>query len=140
MTAVAAEAAKVAAASGSIGADDVQRYRLGLRLTVAFAVGAALVLGVTRIVTGWPVPLLVIGGYLAVLVISLFAPPETVGIAYDIGGVTTSVITVPLVIALGIGLASSLGGRSPMADGFGMIALVLLMPMALVMLYGTVFQ
>lgn len=139
LTAVAAEAAKVAAASGSIAGDQVEQYQLGLRLTVACSVGAALVLGVTRIVTGWPVPLMIITGYVAVVLMSAIAPAETVGIAYDIGGVTTSVITVPLVIALGIGLASSLGGRSPLADGFGMIALVILAPMALVMLYGTVF-
>jgi hypothetical protein len=80
---------------------------------------------------------MVICGYVAVIAITSIAPPETVGIAYDSGGVTTSVITVPLVTALGIGLASSLGGRHPLADGFGMIVLVLLTPMIFVMAYGT---
>lgn len=138
LTAIATEAAGVAAESGVIGdtAEDEATYRLGLRLTVALAVGSALVLGVSRIVIGWPLHRIVIGGYVAVIALSLLAPPEAIGIAYDAGGVTTSVITVPLVTALGIGLASSLGGRNPMTDGFGMIALVLLTPMVFVMFYG----
>jgi hypothetical protein len=114
-----------------------QEYALGLRITVALSVGVALVLGVTRIVLGWSLALLVICGYVTVIAITSIAPPETVGIAYDSGGVTTSVITVPLVTALGIGLASSLGGRHPLTDGFGMIVLVLLTPMIFVMAYGT---
>lgn len=138
LTAIATEAAGVAADSGVIGdtAEDEATYRLGLRLAVALAVGSALVLGVSRIVIGWPLHAMVIGGYVTVIALSLLAPPEAIGIAYDAGGVTTSVITVPLVTALGIGLASSLGGRNPMTDGFGMIALVLLTPMVFVMLYG----
>jgi hypothetical protein len=140
LTAVAAEAAKAAAAAGSIAdtAAAQARYTLGLRVTVALSVGVALVLGVTRIVMGWSLPKLVIGGYAVVIVISFFAPAESIGIAYDSGGVTTSVITVPLVTALGIGLASSLSGRNPLTDGFGMIALILLTPMVFVMLYGMV--
>ena len=139
LTAVASEAARAASAGGAI-ADTVaaqDKYALGLRFTVALAVGIALVLGVTRIVLGWSLPLIVIGGYIIVIATTSIAPPETVGIAYDSGGVTTSVITVPLVTALGIGLASSLAGRNPMSDGFGMIVLVLLMPMIFVMAYGT---
>lgn len=140
LTAVAMEASEVAAASGTIaGSEDAkEHYRLGLRLTVAFSVGLALVLGVARIVIGWSLPRLVIGGYAAVIAISFLVPPEVLGIAYDAGGVTTSVITVPLVTALGIGLASSLRGRNAMTDGFGMIALVLLTPMVFVMLYGMI--
>ncbi len=140
LTAIAAEAAGVAAQSGVIGntAEDEATYQLGLRLAVALAVGSALVLGVSRIVIGWPLHVIVSGGYVSVIAVSLLAPPEAIGIAYDAGGVTTSVITVPLVTALGIGLASSLGGRNPMTDGFGMIALVLLTPMLFVMLYGMV--
>jgi hypothetical protein len=139
LTAVAAEAADAAAAGGAIADLDAakQQYSFGLRLTVALGVGVALVLGVTRIVMGWSLPLVVIGGYVAVTVTAFFAPAETIGIAYDIGGVTTSVITVPLVTALGVGLASSLSGRNPMTDGFGMIALLLLMPTLFVMAYGT---
>jgi hypothetical protein len=140
LTAVASEAAQAAVAGGAIAdtADAREKYALGLRFTVALAVGIALVLGVTRIVLGWSLPLIVISGYIIVIAITSIAPPESVGIAYDSGGVTTSVITVPLVTALGIGLASSLAGRNPMSDGFGMIVLVLLMPTIFVMAYGTV--
>lgn len=140
LTAVASEAAKVAAASGSIADTELARshYTLGLRLTVALAVGVALVIGVTRIVFGWSLPKMVIGGYVLVIAFTFIAPQEAIGIAYDSGAVTTSVITVPLVTALGIGLASSLSERNPLTDGFGVIALVLLTPMIFVMLYGTV--
>ena len=139
LTAVASEAAD-AAASNSLIADTAaarDQYALGLRLTVALGVGFALGFGVTRIVMGWSLPKLVIGGYVAVTVVAFFAPAEAIGIAYDIGGVTTSVITVPLVTALGVGLASSLSGRNPMTDGFGMIALVILAPTLFVLAYGT---
>ena len=139
LTAVATEAAKVAAAAGSIADSDAarSRYTLGLRLTVAFSVGVALVLGVSRIVLGWSLPKMIIGGYAIVIAFTFFAPSEAIGIAYDSGAVTTSVITVPLVTALGIGLASSLSDRNPLTDGFGMIAAILLTPMIFVMLYGT---
>jgi hypothetical protein len=138
LTAVASEAANAAAAGGAIADSALAkgRYTLGLRLTVALAVGVALVLGVARIVRGWSLPFMVIGGYVAVTVTAFFAPAEAIGIAYDIGGVTTSVITVPLVTALGVGLASSLSGRNPLTDGFGMIAFVLVAPTILVMAYG----
>lgn len=139
LTAVAAEAARAAAAGGVIVDTAAAKagYAFGLRVIVALSVGVALLLGVTRIVLGWSLPLLVGTGYVLVIALSFVAPPETVGIAYDSGGVTTSVITVPLVTALGIGLASSLAERSPMSDGFGMIVLVLLTPMIFVMAYGT---
>jgi hypothetical protein len=113
-------------------------YALALRLTVASAVGVALVLGVVRIVLGWPLPWIVAAGYAAVIAITFLAPAESIGIAYDVGGVTTSVITVPLVSALGIGLASSLFGRNPMTDGFGMVVIVILMPMIFVMGFAAV--
>lgn len=142
LTAVAAEAAGAAATSGAIenSAAAKSSYALGLRLTVGFAVGLGLVLGVTRIVMGWSLPKIIIGGYVLVLLLTLVAPPDTIGIAYDSGGVTTSVITVPLVTALGIGLASSLSGRNPLSDGFGMIAIVMLAPMILVLAFGTVLS
>lgn len=138
LTAVASEAATAAAAGGVIADSSAaqDQYALGLRLTVALGVGVALAFGVTRIVMGWSLPKVVIGGYAAVTVTAFFAPAEAIGIAYDIGGVTTSVITVPLVTALGVGLASSLSGRNPMTDGFGMIALVMLAPTLFVMGYG----
>jgi len=113
-------------------------YASQLRITVAFAVGFAIVLGVVRIIKGWPIQWLIIGGYLLVVVMTFFAPDEIIGIAYDSGGVTTSTITVPLVTALGVGLASSIKGRNPMTDGFGLIALASLTPIIFVMAFGMV--
>lgn len=138
LIAVADEAASAAAQRGTIGASDdvLADYAFGLRLTVAISVGVALTLGVIRIVTGWSLVAMIVTGYILVIVITLFAPPETVGIAYDSGGVTTSTITVPLVTALGVGLSSSLAGRNPMTDGFGLIAFASLTPMIFVMTYG----
>lgn len=138
LIAVANEAAVVAADGQVIEGTPAARaeYAFGLRLTVALSVGFALVVGVLRIVRGWPVQYLIIGGYAGVMIMTLFAPPEIVGIAYDSGGVTTSTITVPLVTALGIGLASSIRGRNSMVDGFGLIAFASLTPMIFVMAYG----
>ena len=138
LIAVAAEAADIAGQGGAIDntAEAKASYAFGLRMTVAVSVGAALVLGVFRILVGWPIQYFIIGGYILVVVITLFAPPEIVGIAYDSGGVTTSTITVPLVTALGVGLASTIKGRNPMLDGFGLIAFASLTPMIFVMIFG----
>jgi hypothetical protein len=138
LIAIAAEAASVAADGGAIAPDAGARsaYALGLRLTVALAVGGAIVVGVIRIIRGWPIQWFIIGGYIAVMVMTPFAPPEIIGIAYDSGGVTTSTITVPLVTALGVGLATSIRGRNPMVDGFGLIAFASLTPIVFVMGYG----
>ncbi|MET0050732.1 MAG: DUF1538 domain-containing protein [Candidatus Thiodiazotropha sp.] len=135
---IAEEAAQVAAAGGMIEdhAQSMQDYAQGLRYTVALSVGFAIVLGVLRIVKGWPVQYLIIGGYIGVVIMTAFAPQEIIGIAYDSGGVTTSTVTVPLVTALGVGLASSIKGRNPMTDGFGLIAFASLTPMIFVMGYG----
>jgi len=140
LTAVAAEAAKIAAADGHITAQQaaMDSYALGLRLTVAVAVGVAIAAGVFRILRGWPIQYFIIGGYLGVVIMTAFAPPEIIGIAYDSGGVTTSTVTVPLVTALGVGLASSIQGRNPLSDGFGLIAFASLTPMMFVMAYGMV--
>ncbi len=138
LIAVADEAAEVAAQGGAIDDTPESRedYADGLRLTVALSVGIAIVIGVLRIIRGWPIQYLIVGGYLGVVVMTLFAPEEIIGIAYDSGGVTTSTITVPLVTALGVGLASSIRGRNPMTDGFGLIAFASLTPMIFVMGYG----
>ena len=140
LIAVTAEAAEVAAAAGFIGdslpAQD--RYALELRLVVAVAVGLAIVLGVLRILKGWPIHRFIIAGYAVVMLMTLFAPAEIVGVAYDSGGVTTSTITVPLITALGVGLASTIRGRNPMLDGFGLIAFASLSPMICVLAYGLV--
>ena len=104
------------------------------------AVGVALVVGVVRILADWSLPLLIIGGYVLVILLTTIAPEEIVGVAYDSGGVTTSTVTVPLVAALGLGLASSLKGRNPMTDGFGLIAFASLTPILFVLVYGIVVQ
>lgn len=138
LTAIALEAANAASAAGAIADSPEARadYVFGLRFVVALAVGVALTLGVIRIVLGWPLPVMVIGCYTAIGVMTFIAPAQVIGIAYDSGGATTSIVTVPLVAALGIGLASSLAGRNPMSDGFGTVALVMLMPPIFVMAYG----
>ncbi|GGB09562.1 DUF1538 domain-containing protein [Agarivorans gilvus] len=141
LVAVAKEAAEVAAQAQHISASEssMQEYAAGLRLSVAVAVGVAIVIGVLRIIKGWPLYLIIIAGYSLIVLFTPFAPQEIIGIAYDSGGVTTSTITVPLVTALGVGLASSINGRNPLLDGFGLIALASLTPILFVMLYGMVY-
>lgn len=138
LIAIANEASQVAAAGQLIGhsADEQAKYAIGLRLTVALAVAWALVLGVFRILKGWSLQYLIIGGYFCVVVMTFFAPPEIIGIAFDSGGVTTSTVTVPLVTALGVGLARTIHGCDPLIDGFGLIAFASLMPIIFVIAYG----
>jgi hypothetical protein len=140
LIAVAKEASVVAAKGKLIGSDPASMgsYALGLRLTVALSVGVAILVGLIRILKGWPVHYLIIGGYMAVMIMTGFAPKEIVGVAYDSGGVTTSTVTVPLVTALGVGLASTIRGRNPLVDGFGLIAFASLLPIVFVMGYGIV--
>ena len=140
LIAVATEAAAVAADAEVIAntPEAMADYAFGLRMTVALAVGVAIVLGVFRIITNWSLPILIISGYALVVLLTALAPPEIIGIAYDSGGVTTSTVTVPLVTALGVGLASSLKGRNPMLDGFGLIAFASLTPIMFVLIYGMV--
>ena len=136
LIAVAKEAANIAVESNLLDMENEAGYALGLRLSVAVSVGLAIVIGVLRIIKGWPIYYLIIGGYILVMVMTLFAPSAILGIAYDAGGVTTSTITVPLVTALGVGLATVIQGRSPLTDGFGLIAFASLLPMIFVMGYG----
>jgi hypothetical protein len=142
LIAVAEEASEVAAQAGAIANSQAaqEAYAEGLRLTVAFSVGLAILVGVMRIVKGWPIQWMIMGGYVAVVIITSFAPREIIGIAYDSGGVTTSTITVPLVTALGVGLASSIRGRSPMIDGFGLIAFASITPIIFVLIFGMVMH
>ena len=130
----------VAAEAGAIASEAAVRdaYAFNLRMVVAVSVGAAIVLGVLRILKGWPIHWLIIGGYVLVTIMTAFAPDEIIGVAYDSGGVTTSTVTVPLVTALGVGLAMSLRGRNPMVDGFGLIAFASLTPMIFLLAYGMV--
>lgn len=140
LIAVADEAANLASRGNIIEKTEAARsgYALGLRLTVALSVGFALLIGVVRIIRGWPLYYLIIGGYCGVVALTPFAPADIVGIAYDSGGVTTSTITVPLVAALGVGLAASIKGRNPLTDGFGLIAFASLTPIVFVMVYGII--
>ncbi len=141
LIAVAQEAASVAAIGGVIvyTEEAMNSYATGLRYTVAISVGFAILVGVLRILKGWPIHYFIIAGYIGVVLMTTIAPDEIIGIAYDSGGVTTSTITVPLVTALGVGLASSIKGRNPMVDGFGLIALASLTPIIFVMAYGMMF-
>ncbi|MCW8932549.1 MAG: DUF1538 domain-containing protein [Gammaproteobacteria bacterium] len=141
LIAVSKKAARIAAQGGVIETTDaaIAQYAQGLKFTVAFSVGLAALVGVLRIIKGWPIQWVIMGGYVLVVCMTMIAPKEIIGIAYDSGGVTTSTITVPLMTALGIGLASSIKGRNPMLDGFGLIALASLTPMIFVMAYGMLY-
>jgi hypothetical protein len=138
LIAISDEASEVAAKAGQIAAtgEAMESYATGLRYTVALSVGIAIVVGVLRILLDWSIHYMIMIGYIIVIIVTSFAPAEIIGIAYDSGGVTTSTITVPLVTALGIGLASSISGRNPMIDGFGLIAFASLMPIIFVLVYG----
>lgn len=140
LIAVADEATNVMAKSGAIADSEATRslYASALRYTVAVSVGTSLVIGVFRILKGWPIHYFIIAGYLGVVALTAVAPAGIIGIAYDSGGVTTSTITVPLVTALGVGLASVIKGRNPMIDGFGLIAFASLLPIMFVLMFGIV--
>jgi hypothetical protein len=128
LIAVAAEAGRLVGGGAA--------WQFGFRLTVALAVGLALVVGVIRILRGWPVHWLIIGAYLVIVVLAPLVPPAILGVAYDSGVVTTSTITVPLTTALGVGLAGSIRGRNPLLDGFGLVALAAVLPVVFVLLFG----
>lgn len=136
LIAIAKEAAAIALNGELIPPEKEKSYALGLRLSVAFSVGLAILIGIWRIIKGWPIYYLIVSGYMLVIIMTFFAPEEIIGIAYDAGGVTTSTITVPLATALGVGLATVIQGRSPLTDGFGLIAFASLLPMIFVMGYG----
>jgi hypothetical protein len=142
LIAVAKEAASVAASGGMIShtLESQLAYANGLRFTVAFAVGLGIIIGVLRIIRGWPIQYLILDGYILVVMMTMIAPSWIISIAYDSGGVTTSKITVPLVAALGLGLASTIPGRSPLIDGFGLIAFASLFPIIAVMAYAQLTQ
>jgi len=141
LTVISQKAGQIAARTGAIAptTSSIDQYVWGLRLTTAFSVGLAGAIGVIRIIKGWPLVIFILVGYTLIVVVTFFAPKEIIGIAYDSGGITTSTITVPLITALGIGLATSIRGRNPIIDGFGLIALASLTPILFVMLYGIFF-
>ena len=108
----------------------------GLRVAVAIGVGFGVALGCYRIITGLPLHYFIAAGYLVVIVQTTVAPKLIVPLAYDSGGVTTSTVTVPLITALGLGLAEAVPGRSPLLDGFGLVAFASLFPIISVLAYG----
>lgn len=131
LIAVAIKANEVSA--GSIGI-------WGLRIAVAIGVAMGIALGTFRIITGTPLHYYIIAGYIIVVIQTLYAPRMIIALAYDSGGVTTSTVTVPLVTALGLGLASTVPGRSVVMDGFGLIAFASLFPMITVMSYAQISE
>jgi len=110
----------------------------GLRVSVAVGVAVGIALGAWRIVTGLPLEVFIIAGYVIVIIQTVFAPRMIIALAYDSGGVTTSTVTVPLVAALGLGLAANVPGRSPLIDGFGLIAFASLFPIMSVLAYAQI--
>ncbi len=135
-SAVVAEPALIAVAEQASTISEGRIDALTLRLIVASSVGLVMALGVFRVILGHSLHWYVIAGYMIVVLVTFFAPEEIVGLAYDSGGVTTNIVTVPLIAALGIGLASSIRGRNPLVDGFGLVALAVMVPMISVQLYG----
>jgi len=128
----------VAIKAESISAGTLSAW--GLRIAVAIGAAIGISLGTFRIVAGTPLPYFIIAGYIIVVIQTVFAPKFIVPLAYDSGGVTTSTVTVPLVAALGLGLASTIPGRSPLLDGFGLIAFTALFPMMTVMGYAMIAE
>lgn len=124
----------VAIKASQISAGAINAWYLRLAVSVGVAFGIAL--GTYRIVSGTELYLYIIAGYIVVIIQTMFAPKLIIGLAYDSGGVTTSTVTVPLVTALGIGLASSIPGRNPLLDGFGLIAFASLFPIIAVLAYA----
>ena len=108
----------------------------GLRVAVALGVGVGVALGCYRIITGLPLQHFIAAGYVVVIVQTAMAPKVIIPLAYDSGGVTTSTVTVPLITALGLGLAEAVPGRSPLLDGFGLVAFASLFPIISVLAYG----
>ncbi len=135
-SAVIAEPALIAIAEQAEVISDGKVNALSLRLLVAISVGFVISLGVFRTIMGYPLHWFMIIGYISVVLVTYFSPLEIVGLAYDSGGVTTNIVTVPLIAAIGIGLASSIKGRNPIIDGFGLVALAVMVPMITVQLYG----
>ncbi len=142
LIAITNKASEIASNGGIIANNkqDMHNYATSIRYTVAISVGFSVVLGVIRIIKNWPLYYIIASCYSLVIIITLFAPDFIIGIAYDIGGVTTSTITVPLITALGVGLASSIKNRNPLNDGFGMIGITVVVPIIAVLIFGILHQ
>jgi len=128
----------VAFKANEVSAGTIKQW--GLRITVAIGVAFGISLGTFRIVTGTPLYLYILVGYIIVIIQTMFAPKNIIALAYDSGGVTTSTVTVPLVAALGLGLSATVPGRNPALDGFGLIAFASLFPIISVMGYAQLMQ
>ncbi len=128
----------VAFKANEVSAGTIKQW--GLRITVAIGVAFGISLGTFRIITGTPLYLYILVGYIIVIIQTLFAPKNIIALAYDSGGVTTSTVTVPLVAALGLGLSATVPGRNPALDGFGLIAFASLFPIIAVMGYAQLMQ
>ncbi len=128
----------VALKASEVSAGTISQW--GLRVIVAIGVAFALALGTFRIVTGTPLFIYIIAGYIVVIIQTIFAPRKLIALAYDSGGVTTSTVTVPIVAALGLGLSSAVPGRNPALDGFGLIAFASLFPIITVLGYAQVVE
>ncbi|MBU1341875.1 MAG: DUF1538 domain-containing protein [Proteobacteria bacterium] len=128
----------VAFKANEVSAGTIKQW--GLRITVAIGVAFGISLGTFRIVTGTPLYLYILVGYMIVIVQTIFAPKNIIALAYDSGGVTTSTVTVPLVAALGLGLSATVPGRNPALDGFGLIAFASLFPIIAVLGYAQLMQ
>ena len=128
----------VALKASEVSAGTINQW--SLRIIVALGVALALALGTFRIVTGTPLYIYIIAGYVVVVIQTIFAPRKLIALAYDSGGVTTSTVTVPLVAALGLGLSSAVPGRNPALDGFGLIAFASLFPIITVLGYAQVVE
>lgn len=137
-SAVVAEPALIAVAQQAQSISEGRIDAFTLRMLVALSVGLVVALGIFRTIFGYPLHWFMIVGYVTVVIVTWFAPEEIVGLAYDSGGVTTNVVTVPLIAALGIGLAASIRGRNPLTDGFGLVALAVMVPMITVQIYGMI--
>ena len=137
-SAVVAEPALIAVAQQAQSISEGRIDAFTLRMLVALSVGLVVALGIFRTIFGYPLHWFMIVGYITVVIVTWFAPEEIVGLAYDSGGVTTNVVTVPLIAALGIGLAASIRGRNPLTDGFGLVALAVMVPMITVQIYGMI--
>lgn len=133
--AVVAEAGRIASFEGLIGADAADRsaFASALRYSVAASVGLGVALGALRIVLGWPVTPIILGGYGLASLLALISASPLSALALDAGTAATSVLNIPLIMALGIGLASTIRGRTPLVDGFGLVAIASLMPMLVIM-------
>lgn len=140
--AVVTQAAEAAAAAGLVsdGAEGVERYALALRYAASAAVGLAVTLGCWRIVMGWPAFWFVLALYGGITALALASGTPLLGVAFDAGAAATSAINIPLIAALGVGLAGSIRGRRPLVDGFGLVALASLMPMLAIILGAAVLR